>query len=123
MVYELWISAYKLTWPSRCANCMGEPDRYVKITTKKITARNLHEASWEIPYCGPCEQTDKSRPLRFGWFKSFFETFTEHVRAVEYVKVHNSVNFFRFKNKNYLDLFLQENLSKRCSEILGSDSN
>jgi hypothetical protein len=97
---------------------MGEPDRCVKITTKKITARNLHEAAWEIPYCGACEQADKSQPLRFGWLKSFFETFTEHVRAVEYLKLHNSVHFFRFKNKSYLDLFLQANSGKRCSEVV-----
>ena len=116
MAYEIWISAYKLSWPAKCAKCFGEPDTEITISTKKITARNLHEASWNIPYCRSCKQSDESRPLRFGWFKSFLETFTENVHAVEFLKLHNSVNFLRFENRRYLDLFLSANRGKRHSE-------
>lgn len=117
MAYEFWISAYKLAWPMKCARCLGEPDTRITVTTKKITARNLLEATWDVPYCTRCEQADKSRPLRFGWLKSFWETFTERVHAVEYLKLHNSVHSFRFENKEYLELFLQLNGDKRHSEV------
>jgi hypothetical protein len=96
---------------------MGNPDIRIKIRTKHITSRNLHEAAWEIPYCAACERADGSRTLRFGWFKSFFETLTERVSAVEYLKLHNSVHTFRFENKRYLDLFLQSNSDKRHSDV------
>jgi hypothetical protein len=96
---------------------MGEPNTRVLVSTKKITSRNLFEASFEVPYCATCEQADRSRPLRFGWFKSFFETFTERVYAVEYLKLHNSAHSFRFENKEYLELFLQSNSGKRRSEV------
>jgi hypothetical protein len=96
---------------------MGDADTQVTITTRKITARNLSEANWEVPYCTSCEQDDKARPLRFGWFKSFKETFTERVHAVEYLGLHNSVHHFRFENKDYMDLFLKANDDKRHSEI------
>lgn len=96
---------------------MGSPDTHVTISTKRITARNLLEATWDIPYCTACKQADKSRPLRFGWLKSFFETFTERVHAVEYLKLHNSVHFFRFENRDYLELFLKVNQGKRQSEV------
>jgi len=117
MAYEFWISANKLAWPDKCASCLGTANTRVKITTRKITARNLLDASWEIPYCTTCEQSDKSRPLRFGWFKSFFETFTERVHAVEYLRLVNSVHYFRFENKSYLDLFLSNNSGKRQSQV------
>jgi hypothetical protein len=97
---------------------MGEANTKVRIGTKKITARNLHKAIWEIPYCSTCEDKDKTRPLRFGWFKSFFETFTECVHGVEYLKLDRSVHFFRFENKEYLDLFLSLNSDKRQSEVV-----
>jgi hypothetical protein len=118
MTDEVSISAYKLTWPMKCAKCLGVADTRVTIKTTKITARNLSEATWEIPYCQACEASDRSRPLRFGWFKSFRETFTEHVHAVEYLKLHNSVHFLRFENMDYMQLFLQANVDKRQSDVV-----
>lgn len=118
MAYEFWISAHKLAWPMVCAKCMSSPDTHITIKTKRITARNLLEATWDIPYCAACQQADKSHPLRFGWFKSIFETFTERVHAIEYLKLHNSIHFFRFHNRDYLNLFLELNKGKRQSEIL-----
>lgn len=118
MAYEVSISAYKLVWPMKCAKCCGAPDTRVTIRTKKITARNLFEATWEIPYCQACETSGHSRPLRFGWFKSFWDTFTEKVYAVEYLRLHNSVHSFRFENRDYMQLFLQSNGGKWRSDVV-----
>ena len=117
MPYEVTIAAYKLAWPQRCASCLGQPDTTVKISTRNITSRNLMEAAWDVPYCTACVHADGSRPLRFGWFKSFWSTFTEKHHAVEFLSLHNSAQRFRFENRAYLEEFLRLNGSKNRSEI------
>lgn len=118
MAYEVTIRAYKLAWPPCCAKCLGTPDTRVSVTTRKITSRNLSEAAWEVPYCMGCVEADRARPLRFGWFKSFWSTFTEKQHAVEFLSLHNSAQRFRFENKTYLDQFLSMNSAKNRSEVV-----
>lgn len=96
---------------------MGAPDTTIAISTTKITARNLFEACWDVPYCSACLEADKRRPKRFGWLKSLWSTFTEQVHAVEFLFLNNAAQRLRFENKQYLNLFLQANATKNRSSV------
>lgn len=115
--FMVTISANKLVWPDYCASCMGGSNCKVEITTKKITSRNLSNATWQVPYCTSCKTIDEAAPPKFGWFKSLFDTFSKSEYAVSYISLHNSAHRFSFKNKTYLDEFLRQNGSKNRSEI------
>lgn len=117
MRYFLTISANKLVWPHICASCLGEPDTTVTIKTRKITSRNMHEASWVIPYCLACKTKDDNALPTFGWFKSFLDTFTTRDYAVAYISLHMTAHKFSFTNKDYLDEFLNQNSNKKRSEV------
>ena len=117
MRYFVVISANKLAWPPMCAACLGVPNTTVTIATRKITSRNLHEATWEIPYCSACKTGDETAPLKFGWFKSFLDTFTKKEYSVEYISLHLTAHKFAFRSKTYLEAFLEQNNKKGRSDV------
>ena len=96
---------------------MGVPDTSVTITTRKITSRNVAEMSWQVPYCSSCKIRDDSAAPKFGWFKSLFDSFTKIEYSVQYLSLHMAAHKLAFRNKNYLDVFLNQNGAKNRSEV------
>jgi hypothetical protein len=117
MRHLVTISANKLAWPNSCASCLGESDTTVTVKTRKITSRNLQEASWGIPYCSACKTKDDTALPTLGWFKSFWDTFTTRDYAVAYLSLHMTSHKFSFANKTYLEEFLRLNSDKARSEV------
>ena len=116
MRYLVIVSANKLVWPSRCASCMGEPNTLVNITTRNITSRNAASMSWRVPYCLHCKSADDGAPPKLGWLKNLFDSFTKSEYAVQYLSLHMTSHKFEFRNKEYFDAFVSQNIGK-CRSV------
>lgn len=114
MPHVVVISANQLVWPQVCSACMDPTEDKLRISTTKITSRNMHEASWDIPYCKTCQ----SKGPVFGGRKGFFANlFASSAYAVDYRSLHLTAHKLAFYNKEYLDKFLASNGSKKRSEV------
>ena len=92
------VSAQLLSWPVKCAACLGAPDVDLEVSCSRPgRGSRIESKCWRVPYCRPCFA------LVHGG---------QGGAAVRYDGWHGTIHSFRFWNARYAKEFAEGNLRK-----------